>query len=478
VARILHYDTQNVRYRRDMQRNFMDALHLVDLAAIPFVDEPPIYYPSADRWREITKLREKYKSVDLANPGSAEKKLYDALDQTVDDLNFQETPLRDVINQLKDKYDIPILADRKAFEDAGLDLDTTVVTQNVSGISLRSALRLMLGDIDLTYLIKDEVMMITTKDKAAENLVIKVYPVGDLVMPLNAGGGVNPFQTGGGMGGAGGVNSGQGGGIQAGGMGGNGMGGGMFQISDARARVARREKPDPTTLPRNPRSQPAPPPAEAGPELDDVGLPSGVLDADDIRAAVTAYLMAKPARPDAPAADGVPVTDTPDLAVRMARLRVTAAELGRQGRFDRAADLLSAAIACGRAEPWMYEALAVAMEAAGQPRAEVERVPRPRDPSLPAGDEPRPGKPRGLRPRHDARRPFRRPRDAPLGVPGRAGPRVACRSAGDLHAGRAAVENHHRCARKSRPRERGRRLPGPSRSGARSRYRTGAVLER
>ncbi len=389
VARTLHYDSQNVRYRREMQRNFMDALHLVDLAAIPFVDEPPIHYPNAARWREITKLREKYKSVDLANPGSSEQRLYDALDQTVDELNFQETPLRDVINQLKDKYDIPILADKKAFEDAGLDLDTTVVTQNVSGISLRSALRLLLGDIDLTYLIKDEVMLITTKDKAAENLVIKVYPVGDLVMPLSAGGGVNPFQTGGGMGGAGGVNSGMGGGgMGGGGMGGGGMGGGMFQISDARDRVARREKPNPTALPQNPRSTPTAAPASrpgaqqaqaAGTAadknaLDDVGLPSSVMDSSDLRSAVTAYLTAEPAPSDATTASGPSGTDARDMAIRMARLRVTAAELGRQGRFDRAADLLSAAIACGRAEPWMYEALAVAMEAAGQPHEEVERA--------------------------------------------------------------------------------------------------------
>ena len=391
VARMLHYDSQNVRYRREMQRNFMDALHLVDLAAIPFVDEPPIHYPNADRWREITKLRAKYKSVDLGNPGSAEKKLYDALDQMVDDLNFQETPLRDVINQLKDKYDIPILADKKAFEDAGLDLDTTVITQNVSGISLRSALRLLLGDIDLTYLIKDEVMLITTKDKAAENLVIKVYPVGDLVMPLSAGGGVNPFQTGGGMGGAGGVNSGMGGGgMGGGGMGGGGMGGGgMFQVSDARERVARREKPNPAALPQNPRSNPAVAPAQpggsqpgqaagtkadAGQELNDVGLPSSIVDADDMRAAVAAYLTAEPARSEATSTSNPAGADTRDMAIRMARLRVTAAELGRRGRFDQAADLLSAAIACGRAEPWMYEALAVAMEAAGRPREDVERA--------------------------------------------------------------------------------------------------------
>ncbi|MFM8892737.1 MAG: hypothetical protein ACKOTB_14165, partial [Planctomycetia bacterium] len=267
VARALHYDTQNVRYRREIQRNFMDALHLVDLAAIPFVDEPPIHYPSAERWREITRKREKYKSVDLANPGSAEKKIYDALEKTVDDLNFQETPLRDVINQLKDKYDIPIIADKKAFEDAGLDLDTTVVTQTIAGVSLRSALRLLLGDIDLTYLVKDEVMLITTKDKAAENLVVKVYPVGDLVMPLTAGGGVNPFQTGGGMGGANGINSGlnAGGGMGGGGMGGmgGGMGGGMFQIADAKARLARREKPDPASLPSRKPDADGRKPAEA-----------------------------------------------------------------------------------------------------------------------------------------------------------------------------------------------------------------------
>ena len=381
MARTLHYHTQNKRFRREMQRNYMDALHLVDIAAIPFVDEPPIHYPDADRWREITKNREKWKSVDLANPGSAEKKIYDALDQKVDALEFRETPLRDVINQLKDKFDIPILADKKAFEDAGLDLDTTVVTQSVSGISLRSALRLILGEIDLTYLIKDEVMLITTKDKAAESLVIKVYSVGDLVMPLSSGGGVNPFQTGGGMGGAGGINSGQNGaGMGGGGMGGGG--GGMFQISDARDRLARREKPDAQTLPQNPRAKPAPPagrspqntPAAANRPTDDIGLPVNITDSEDIAAAVTAYLTARPAKQEAATSESEAAAADRDFTIRLARLRATAIELGRQGRFDRAADLLSAAITCGRAEPWMYEALAVALEAGGRPRVDIERA--------------------------------------------------------------------------------------------------------
>ena len=41
----------------------------------------------------------------------------------------------------------------------------------------------MLGAIDLTYIIKNEVLLITTPDKASNELRTKVYPVSDLTMP-------------------------------------------------------------------------------------------------------------------------------------------------------------------------------------------------------------------------------------------------------------------------------------------------------
>ncbi|MFM8494447.1 MAG: hypothetical protein ACKOEM_02830 [Planctomycetia bacterium] len=382
-ARIRDYDAENVRTKRDMERGFMDCLHQVDIAAIPMPDEPPIVYPNAARWREITKLREKYKSVDLANPGSNEQKIYDALNKPVQNFEFTETPLRDVIAQIQDAQGIPVQIDTKAFEDAGLDLETPV-TKSVSGISLRSALRLLLGDLDLTYLIKDEVMMITTKDKAAETMVVKVYPVADLVIPVNPQGGVNPFQTGGGLGGAGGINSGQGGGLGGGGgmMGGGiGGGGGMFQISDARARIGQSSKVGPSTADRTaskPESLVGPQGAPSGVEAGDVSLPTDVIEATNLRGAIDRYLAAgtAPAKKSddatpSPAASG---RDERDLALRLARIRVSAAELGKEGRYDRAAELISAAIAAGHAEPWMYEALAVALEAAGKPKAEVERA--------------------------------------------------------------------------------------------------------
>jgi hypothetical protein len=99
-----------------------------------------------------------------------------ALRSELRDFHFTETPLRDVIAQLKDMVQIPIQLDLKALEDQGVDLEAPI-TKDISGVELRSALRLILGDLDLTYLVKDEVLLITTKEKASENLIVRRYPM-------------------------------------------------------------------------------------------------------------------------------------------------------------------------------------------------------------------------------------------------------------------------------------------------------------
>jgi len=344
-ARIHDHVAENWRTRRDHERGFMDAMHLVDVAAIPFPDEPPIYYPSADRWREMTQRREGYKSVDLQDRSPNEEKIYEALEKPIEPLEFNETPLRDVIAQLQDSQGIPVQADLRALEDFGVDLDTPITGTTVPGASLRSSLKRLLEPVDLTYLVQDDVMLITTRDKAAENLILKVYPVGDLVIP------VSPINGGGAAGLGGGVGGGQVGGAMGGGgqPGMGGMGGGMFQVADARER----------TSPRNP--PPASTRLAAVPSREipvDVSLPSTLVDADDLQSAIAKYFDS---------GEG-------NLATKMTRIRATAAELGRQERFDRAGDLLAATIAAGHAEPWMYEALAIALEAAGRPREDVERA--------------------------------------------------------------------------------------------------------
>lgn len=188
-------DAYVLRVRR--QKGVVDALYQAELAHVPFPDEPPIVYPPAEVWSELTeRRRDRYRSMDLARPGSNEKLIRAALDDTTT-VQFVDEPLSDVIEFWKDYHKIEIQIDTKALEDVNLGPDTPVSKQ-LDGISLRSALRLLLGDLDLTYVIRDEVLMITTPEEAELQLTTKVYPVADLVIP------VSPMSMGG-MGGMGGM---------------------------------------------------------------------------------------------------------------------------------------------------------------------------------------------------------------------------------------------------------------------------------
>jgi len=186
------------------QKGFTDTLAQVEKSHIPFSDDPPIVYPDAQIWQELTaRRREKYSSMDLGRQGPAEKKISEAL-KSPTQLEFIETPLSDVVSYLKDYHDIEIQLDKKALDDGGVATDTPV-SKNLKGISLRSALRLTLRELNLTYVIQDEVLLITTPEEAEQRLTVKVYPVADLVLPVRQSSFSGGFGGLGGYGGFGGM---------------------------------------------------------------------------------------------------------------------------------------------------------------------------------------------------------------------------------------------------------------------------------
>ncbi len=98
-------------------------------------------------------------------------------------LEYEDQPLNEVISALQEQYDIPIMFDSAALEEVAISPDMEV-TFSFRNISLRSALNHILrqpGLEDLTYTIDDEVLLITTEEKANERLIVAVYQVDDLV---------------------------------------------------------------------------------------------------------------------------------------------------------------------------------------------------------------------------------------------------------------------------------------------------------
>jgi hypothetical protein len=97
-------------------------------------------------------------------------------------LAFVDTPLRDVAQQLQKTLGVPVMLDQRALDEVGIAADQPI-TFAVSGVTAESALLLLLRQMDLVALPRQEILLITTPDRAAESLAVKVYEVGDLIAP-------------------------------------------------------------------------------------------------------------------------------------------------------------------------------------------------------------------------------------------------------------------------------------------------------
>ena len=95
-------------------------------------------------------------------------------------LKFQGAPLSEVVRFLREEYNVPVQLDLQSLDDLGLSPDDPIDI-DVRDVSLKSALRIMLRQLDLTYVISNEVLLITSEEEALTCLTVAVYPVGDLL---------------------------------------------------------------------------------------------------------------------------------------------------------------------------------------------------------------------------------------------------------------------------------------------------------
>jgi len=119
-------------------------------------------------------------SVLGAQQQQAEKRIFKALSTGIQQWHFDDAPLSEVVDFIRESLQIPITIDTRALDDAGMTKDTPV-TLHLKGVPLQSALAVMLDQLDLTYTITNEVLLITTPEEAENLLKVRVYPVADLV---------------------------------------------------------------------------------------------------------------------------------------------------------------------------------------------------------------------------------------------------------------------------------------------------------
>lgn len=129
-------------------------------------------------------------------------------------MDFADTPIIEAIQFLSDRHSISILID-PAIKESGIELDQPL-TMKIQDVALRSGMNLLLEPLKLDSVIKNEVLYITTREKAEELMETRVYNVSRIphLTPkelveiiaggngvLGVGGGIDGMATGGQRGG-------------------------------------------------------------------------------------------------------------------------------------------------------------------------------------------------------------------------------------------------------------------------------------
>jgi tetratricopeptide (TPR) repeat protein len=192
----------NLREVRELKRlredRYLLAMLSVERSHIPFPDEPPIQFPPAATWKAITKLRkDRYESSGLGEETPRRTfELREALSKPVKFKGFEADPkmtLEEALNHLADRYDLTFDVNEAAFKSEMVDdvLQKPIAEKAIPpmfNVSLDTILRRILARVPsqsgTTYIIRRDVIEITTLARARAEKVVRVYPVADLVIPI------------------------------------------------------------------------------------------------------------------------------------------------------------------------------------------------------------------------------------------------------------------------------------------------------
>ncbi|MBR0238811.1 MAG: hypothetical protein IJQ39_12025 [Thermoguttaceae bacterium] len=168
---------------REMQRegNLNTWAGIEKAAVNPLGPDENLIYPDRATWADITKRRAK---GDEQSPYTErELEIKKKLEQPVR-LDYKQTPISAILDDLAALSGVNIYKDPAGFAAAGVASDTPVTISLTNDIQLKNALDLILEPYDLTYVIKNEVLKITSKENGRGQLYTKTYSVADLVIPI------------------------------------------------------------------------------------------------------------------------------------------------------------------------------------------------------------------------------------------------------------------------------------------------------
>jgi hypothetical protein len=116
---------------------------------------------------------------------TARRQIEQALKKTIS-IEMTDGTLKEALKQLHEAASVNIVIDTKLLEEEGISTDAKV-SLHLSGVSLGSALKILLTPMNLTTVIEDEVLKVTSERGAEGKLFAVAYKVKDLIQTEYAG---------------------------------------------------------------------------------------------------------------------------------------------------------------------------------------------------------------------------------------------------------------------------------------------------
>jgi general secretion pathway protein D len=182
-AKFIRTYTNAMQTKSEKEQGVIDALAGVDKSAVPFDDSQPFVFGDVKHWAEISGKRLKKLAESRRKRSEREVEIERKL-RTPVMLQFDNAPLSQVLEYLAKLAEVNLHLDPQGLSEEGISSDTPVTINLSQEISLQSALNLILEPLHLSYVVKDEVLKITSEHLRNGEVYPATYNVADLVVPI------------------------------------------------------------------------------------------------------------------------------------------------------------------------------------------------------------------------------------------------------------------------------------------------------
>jgi len=183
TSRLIRHHFSNLDLLARREEGFWGQFASVEEAAIGIDDRDPYVHGDATEWEALTKRRRDWLKDRTRRRSERELEIEQKLKTPVL-LEFQDAPLSQVMDYLERVAAVNLHLDPQGLAQEGVSSDDPVTINLSQEISLESALNLILQPRHLGYVIKDEVLKITSESNRQGELYQQVYNVADLVVPI------------------------------------------------------------------------------------------------------------------------------------------------------------------------------------------------------------------------------------------------------------------------------------------------------